>query len=73
MVNRMPVPVITENAHKEEDVLPIDFLDPRAAPGRRRSSAMSQLSVDLSPMSKKVEFLCPKCAAFLFITHKLAT
>ena len=69
----MPVPLIMENEHKEEDVMPIDYLDPRTTPGRRRSSAMSQISVDLSPMSKKVDFLCLECAAFILITHTLAT
>ena len=59
MVNRMPVPLITEMEHKEEDVTPFDFPDlSMLTPSRRRSSAMSQISVDLSPLSKKVDLLC---------------
>ena len=66
MVNRMPVPLITEMEHKEEDVMPFDFPESNMlTPSRRRSSAMSQISVDLSPMSKKVDLLCFECAAFI--------
>ena len=64
----MPVPLIMENEHTEEDVMLLNYL----TPSRRRSSAMSQISVDLSPMSKKVDFSCTKCAAFISKPHLMA-
>ena len=63
MVNRMPVPVINEmEPMKEEEKWIVDSnsLTPLSTPGRRRSSAMSQISVDLSQIGRmqKVELLC---------------
>lgn len=63
MVNRVAVPVIEEATEmKPEDTNKLELPDsnmitPMSTPGRRRSSAMSQIILDLSPISRsqKVE------------------
>ena len=63
MVNRMPVPLITEMEHKEEDVLPFDYPDLNMlTPSRRRSSAMSQTRI-LTKNSENLKW--PKGSAML--------
>ena len=65
MVNRVAVPVIEEATEmKPEDTNKLELPDsnmitPMSTPGRRRSSAMSQIILDLSPISRsqKVELL----------------
>ena len=65
MVNRVAVPVIEEATEmKPEETNKLELPDsnmitPMSTPGRRRSSAMSQIILDLSPISRsqKVEFL----------------
>ena len=63
MVNRVAVPVIQEATEmKPEETNKLELPDPNmitpmSTPGRRRSSAMSQIILDLSPISRsqKVE------------------
>ena len=63
MVNRVAVPVIEEATEmKPEETNKLELPDsnmitPMSTPGRRRSSAMSQIILDLSPISRsqKVE------------------
>ena len=63
MVNRVAVPVIQEATEmKPEETNKLELPDsnmitPMSTPGRRRSSAMSQIILDLSPISRsqKVE------------------
>ena len=65
MVNRVAVPVIQEATEMKPDEtnkleLPdLNMITPMSTPGRRRSSAMSQIILDLSPISRsqKVELL----------------
>ena len=65
MVNRVAVPVIQEATEmKPEETNKLELPDPNmitpmSTPGRRRSSAMSQIILDLSPISRsqKVELL----------------
>ena len=65
MVNRVAVPVIEEATEmKPEETNKLELPDsnmitPMSTPGRRRSSAMSQIILDLSPISRsqKVELL----------------
>ena len=59
VVNRIPVIKETEPL-MQEDVQECNMLTPISTPGRRRSSAMSQISIDLSPIGRnqKVELLC---------------
>ena len=66
MVNRVAVPVIEEVTEmKPEETNKLELPDPNmitpmSTPGRRRSSAMSQIILDLSPISRsqKVQLLC---------------
>lgn len=71
MVNRIPVPVIKETEILKKETSPgmlspeivtedseSHMLTPVSTPGRRRSSAMSQIAVDLLSRSQKVELLC---------------
>ena len=64
MVNRIPVIKETEPMKAEEATLehPDSYmLTPISTPGRRRSSAMSQISIDIFPIGRsqqKVELLC---------------
>ena len=79
VVNRIPVIKETEPLKEDENSMePPDFnmLTPMSTPGRRRSSAMSQISIDLSPIGRcqqKVEPFCtylPTYAVFPLIDIK---